>query len=124
MPGISKDTATQVEDHGAVVDRHEDVGGYTINFVTFRATVDGAPLLRGLPGDRCHCPHWGYVLAGRVGYRFGERDEVFEAGDAFYVPAGHTPWAEAGSEIVQFSPAAELAEVEATMRRNMQAMSR
>jgi hypothetical protein len=36
---------------------------------------------------------------------------------------GHAPEAEAGSELVQFSPAKELAEVEAAMMKSMQAGS-
>jgi mannose-6-phosphate isomerase-like protein (cupin superfamily) len=122
MPKVSKHSAAQVEDHGPVEDRHEDLDGYTVNFVTFRQDIDGTPLLRGLPDDRCQCHHWGYVLAGRVTYRFADREEVFEAGDAFYLPPGHVPLAEAGSEIVQFSPSDELRTVEAAMMRNMQAM--
>ena len=74
------------------------------SFVSFRQDVDGTALLKGLPDDRCQCPHWGYVLKGRLTYRFADHDEVFEAGDAFYLPAGHIPLADAGSEIVQFSP--------------------
>ena len=83
MPGVSRERAAHVEDHGPVEDRHEDIHGYTVNFVTFRQDVDGTALLRGLPDDRCQCPHWGYVLKGRLTYRFGDHDEVFEAGDAF-----------------------------------------
>ena len=49
--------------------------------------------MKGLPDDRCHCPHWGYVLKGRLTFRFADRDEVFEAGDAFYLPPGHVPLA-------------------------------
>ena len=122
MPNVSKDSAAHVEDHGIVEDRHEDLGGYTVNFLSFRQDADGTHLLRGLPDDRCQCPHWGYVLKGRLTYRFAEHEEVFEAGDAFYLPPGHVPLAEAGSELVQFSPAAELQTVAAAMMRNMQAM--
>ena len=121
MPKVSKATA-QTEDHGVVVDAHEDIDGYTVNFVTFRQDIDGTPLLKGLPDDKCQCPHWGYVLKGRFTYRFADHDEVFEAGDAFYLPPGHIPLADAGSELVQFSPAEELATVEDAMMRNMQAM--
>jgi quercetin dioxygenase-like cupin family protein len=78
-------------------------------------------LLAGLPGDSCQCPHWGYVFKGKLTWRFADHEEVFEAGDAFYVPAGHVPSAAAGSELVQFSPALELAEVQAAMMKNMQA---
>jgi hypothetical protein len=122
MPNVSRESAAHVEDHGIVEDRHEDVLGYTINFVSFRQDVDGTPLLKGLPDDRCQCPHWGYVLKGRVTYRFADHDEVFHAGDAFYLPPGHIPLADAGSEIVQFSPAEELQVVSETMMKNAQQM--
>lgn len=49
--------------------------------------------------------------------------EVFEAGDAFYAPPGHTPRAEAGAEFVQFSPTAELEVVQRAMMDNMRRMS-
>ena len=122
MPKVSRDSAAHVEDHGPVEDRHEDLDGYTVNFVSFRADIDGTPLLKGLPDDSCQCPHWGYVVKGRLTYRFADHEEVFEAGDAFYLPPGHVPLAEAGSELVQFSPAEELKVVEAAMMENMRAM--
>jgi hypothetical protein len=122
MPKVSKDSAEHVDDHGMVVDHHEDIEGYTVNFVSFRQAVDGTPLLKGLPGDRCTCPHWGYVLKGRLTYRFADHDEVFEAGDAFYLPPGHVPVIEAGSELVQFSPTEQLREVDEVMLKNVMAM--
>jgi hypothetical protein len=122
MPKVSKESAAHVEDHGVVEDRHEDVDGYTVNFVSFRQDVDGTPLLKGLPGDSCQCPHWGYVLKGKLTYRFADHDEVFEVGDAFYLPPGHVPIAEAGSELVQFSPSEELQAVAAAMTANLQRM--
>src|SRR5262249_44706582 len=122
MPKVSKQSAEHVEEHGPVEDRHEDINGWTVNFVSFNADIDATPMLKGLPDDRCPCPHWGYVFKGRVTYRFADHEEVFEAGDAFYLPAGHIPVVEAGTEFVQFSPSEELAEVSATMARNMQQM--
>ena len=42
---------------------------------------------------------------GKLTFRFGDREEVFEAGDAFYAPPGHIPvHTEPSSEYVQFSP--------------------
>jgi hypothetical protein len=123
MPKVSKDSAAHQEQHGPVEDRHEDVDGYTVTFVSFGADIDGTPLLKGLPGDSCPCPHWGYVLKGRVTYRFADHEEVFEAGDAFYLPPGHVPLADAGSELVQFSPADELLAVDAVIAKNLQAMT-
>jgi hypothetical protein len=123
MPSVSKQSAAHVEDHhGIVEDRHEDIGGYTVSFLSFRQDADATPLLRGLPDDRCQCPHWGYVLKGRMTYRFADHDEVFEAGDAFYLPPGHVPIAEAGCEFVQFSPAEDLRTVTDTLTRNFEAM--
>ncbi|MGZ4304647.1 MAG: hypothetical protein ACXVFQ_17110 [Solirubrobacteraceae bacterium] len=56
-------------------------------------------------------------------YRLGEREEVFGARDAFYLPPGHIPvHDEPGSEFVQFSPTKELRETQAVMRSNMEAM--
>jgi len=121
MPKVSKQSAARSGDYGPVAEWADDVHGYTINFVTFREDVDGTPLLKGLPDDRCHCPHWGYVLSGRATFRFADHDEVFEAGDAFYVPPRHLPLADAGTEMLMFSPSEELSVVEETMMRNMQA---
>ena len=122
MPKVSKDSAAHVDAHGPVEDRHEDLDGYTVNFVSFSADIDGTPFLKGLPDDRCSCPHWGYVLKGKLTFRFADREEVFDAGDAFYLPPGHAPLAEAGSEYVQFSPRDELRTVAAAMMKNAQTM--
>jgi hypothetical protein len=123
MPKISKDAATQGGDYGPVVDRYEELEGYRVGFTTFKQDIDGTPLLKGLPDDRCQCPHWGYVISGKVTFRFGDRDEVYEAGEAFYTPPGHIPVKhQPGSEIVMFSPAEQLRETEAVMMKNMQAM--
>jgi quercetin dioxygenase-like cupin family protein len=73
-------------------------------------------------GDHCNCPHWGYVFKGRITFRFPDHDEVIEAGDACYVPAGHIPIAEAGTEYLQFSPADELHRTSEAIQRNMAAM--
>ena len=122
MPKISRDSAANVDDHGPVEDRHEDIDGYTVQFVTFRQEMDSAPMLEGLPGDRCPCPHWGYVFKGKVTFRFDDREEVYEAGDAFYAPPGHVPHHDADTEYLQFSPTEQLRPVVETIMRNFQAM--
>jgi Cupin len=122
MPKVSKQSAA-VEDHGVVADCHGEVDGYTVNIVEFRQDMDQTPMLKGLPDDRCQCPHWGYVLKGKLTYRFADHDEVFEAGDAFYLPPGHVGVQnDPGSEIVQFSPTEELKATEAVIMKNVQAM--
>ena len=122
MPKLSKDSV-EAQDHGVVLDYTGEVDGYTVDFVTFREDLDHTQLLVGLPDDRCQCPHWGYVLNGKVTYRFADREEGFEAGDAFYLPPGHIPVAnEPGSEVLQFSPTEALQETEAVIMKNMEAM--
>src|SRR6476659_4561727 len=88
MAKVSKETAKKQE-FGPVTDFNDEVDGYRIGFATFHQDIDGTPLMKGLPDDMCQCPHWGYVLAGRVTFRFADRDETYEAGDAFYTPPGH-----------------------------------
>jgi hypothetical protein len=91
--------------------------------VEFRQDIDATPLMKGLPDDRCQCPHWGYVIKGKVTMRYPDRVETYEAGEAYYNPAGHVPIKhEPGTQLVQFSPAPKLRETEAVMMKNMQAM--
>jgi mannose-6-phosphate isomerase-like protein (cupin superfamily) len=122
MPKVSKDTADEVVDFTVAEDRTSDLDGYTVNFVSIRETHDLAPMLKVLPGEHCSCPHWGYMLKGRMTVTYGDQKEVLEPGDAFYMTPGHTPAAEAGTEFVMFSPADELAATDAAVKAGMQAV--
>lgn len=104
----SRDTASETL-HGAGFEGHyEDFkGGYTVGFETFADDVDMTPRLKGLPGDSCQAPHWGYVVQGKLTYKIGEHEKEIEGGEAFYAPAGHTLFSEAGSEVIFFSPTRE-----------------
>ena len=123
MPKVSRESASGGGDYGAVLDKAEDLDGYTVNFVTFRQDVDHTPLLKGLPEDRCQSPHWGYVFTGRLTFRYSDYDEVYEAGDAFYAPPGHVPVAtEPGTEYLQISPAEDLRQTSEVIMRNFQSL--
>jgi hypothetical protein len=122
MAKVSKQSAAQVERHGPVENHHEDVHGYAIDFLSFSEDIDATPLMKGLPDEKCQCPHWGYVFKGRLTFRFADHDEVVEAGDAFYLPPGHVPIVEAGTEYLQFSPSEELRTVSDAIKANMQRM--
>jgi quercetin dioxygenase-like cupin family protein len=121
MPKVSKQDS-QHDDYGPVESWHEEFDGQAVEIVRFKVDIDSTPMLKGLPGDRCTCPHWGYVLGGAVTFTVDGKDEVFKPGDAFYVPPGHLQRADAGTEYVQFSPASEMAVVEQQIMKNMQAM--
>ena len=118
MPKLSKDSAPNVQDAGPAIDRGGDLEETTVDFVTIRQSHSLAPLLRGLPGDSCQCPHWGYLFAGKITVSYADREETYEAGDAFYMPPGHVPAAEAGTEFIQFSPREQLNETLAAMTAN------
>ena len=78
-------------------------------------------MLRGAPNDQCQCPHFGYVFKGKMTFRFADREETYEAGDAYYVPPGHTPVLHAGCELVEFSPTEELGKTMEVIMKNMEA---
>ena len=123
MPKVSAKTAANVADFGAAIDRNETLDDTAVSFVEIKQTHDLGAMLAGLPGGHCSCPHWGYMFKGRLTVQYADHEEVFEAGDAFYMTPGHVPAAEAGSEFVQFSPAKEMAETEAAIRAFMQSQA-
>lgn len=61
-------------------------------------------------------------MKGKHTFRFADHEEVVEAGDAFYLPPGHTQIAGADSELLLFSPVEELKVTEEAMTKNMQQM--
>ena len=82
------------------------------------AGADMSALLRGLPNDMCHCPHWGYVIKGRMRVIYADREESLAAGDLFYLPPGHSAIIEEDVEFVEFSPPHEHDEVIEVLKRN------
>jgi hypothetical protein len=80
-----------------------------VRHLSLPAGTDFTPLLKGLPGDECPCPHWGYIISGSITVRYGDgTEETNRAGDLYYWPSGHTGWTDDGVVFVEFSPAAEL----------------
>lgn len=104
MASASKENASKQVSMDGFEGRFEELGGYTVGFETHTADADAAELFKGLPDDRCQCPHWGYVVSGKVAFHFADRVETYREGDAYYAPPGHTPEFFDGAEIVEFSP--------------------
>jgi hypothetical protein len=61
-------------------------------------------------------------MSGTLTFTFADHTEVFEAGDAYYVGPGHTPAMSAGTKTLMISPEDQIAEVEAVIQRNMEAL--
>lgn len=122
MPKVSKETASgRISLDGLDVWQEHFDGGYSVCFESHSADADLAELFRGLPEDRCQTPRFGYVVAGAMTFRFADHEETYEAGEAYYVPPGHTPVHHAGAEIVEFSPTDELARTMAVVMENLHA---
>jgi hypothetical protein len=87
-------------------------GDQHIRHIHAPAGTDMTPLLKGLPGDLCSCPHYGVMLEGSMTLRYADgTEETTEAGEYYYWPAGHTGWTTGGAVFYEISPAAEIAPV-------------
>lgn len=100
-------------------------GVMTVAHNEIPAGADFRPLLNGLNHDSCHCPHWGYVLKGsiRIIYNDGV-EELIEANDIFYLPAGHTAIVEKDIKFVEFSQTKEFDEVMIHVGKKMAEMEK
>jgi hypothetical protein len=108
------DVNVRMEIPGAVIRQHTDFGdvrGFdriSGEYFTLSAGVDTTPLFQGLEGNLCQCPHWGFVLRGRLTTTDATgRQETVNANDLFYWPPGHNVKVDADAEIVMFSPERE-----------------
>lgn len=98
--------------------RAEDWGTMHVSFETYEDTWDDRPYLRGLPGDHCRCPHWGYVIRGGFRALYGDREERIGAGEAYYLAPGHAIVVDAGTELVEMSPREQFAAHVAAVEEN------
>ncbi len=99
--------------------RGAEWGGMVVLLYTIPAGMDMKPLLSGLPDNQCQCPHWGYVLKGRLRIRHMSGDQVVSGGEAFYVEPGHAPVFEEDTQMLEFSPKEPWYGMMATISSNM-----
>ena len=109
---IAKDDVTiKMQIPGAVLRQQMDFGDATGlgkisgEYFSLSAGVDTTPLFKGLEGDMCQSPHWGFVLCGQLTTTDADGlQETVNANDLFYWPPGHNVKVDADAEIVMFSP--------------------
>ena len=108
------DVDVRMEIPGAVIrQRREfgDVKGFdkiSGEYFSLKAGVDTTPLFQGLDGNLCQCPHWGFVIRGRLTTTDAKGvKETVNANDLFYWPPGHNVLVVADADIVMFSPQRE-----------------
>ncbi len=105
VPGV---TLRQRTGFGSV----EGYDGVSGEYFSLAAGVDTTPLFEGLEGNVCQCPHWGFVLSGRITTTDADgRQETVQTHDLFYWPPGHNVKVDADAEIVMFSPEREHTQV-------------
>ena len=105
VPGA---TARQIKNFGDATG-YGKIGG---EYFTLASGTDLAPLLKGLKGDLCQSPHWGYIIKGELTVQFADGHlETASENDLFYWPPGHTIKAEKNTEMVLFSPQHEHGQV-------------
>ncbi len=97
-------------------------GEMHVEYDVFKEKLDVTPFLKGLPNDRDPCPHWGIIVKGQVKVIYDGKEEIVRAGEAYYMPPGHTAVYEAGTEGWEFSPSDKLAKTMDVVARNMEAM--
>ncbi|HEX8508975.1 MAG TPA: hypothetical protein VF635_05695 [Propionibacteriaceae bacterium] len=101
----------RMEIPGAVIRQRTDFGnanGFDTmsgEYFTLSEGVDTTPLFEGLEGNLCQCPHWGFVIRGRLTTTDASgAQETVSTNDLFYWPKGHNVRVDANAEIVMFSP--------------------
>jgi hypothetical protein len=78
------------------------------SYAQLPAGTDFTPMLEGLPDDMCQCPHWGYVIEGKLNIKYQDGSvEVITGGSVFYLPPGHTAWVDEDTRLVDCSPEKE-----------------
>lgn len=121
MHGSTRDLPAEVNVDGVTI-REAEWGEMNVSLEAFAGGIDTAPLFKGLPDDRCQCPHWGYVVKGRFRVVYKDREESIGAGDAYYLSPGHTVIFDEESELVEFSPKGEYQATIEVAARNFAAM--
>ena len=119
MPRTSKAEAPVVVEFEVLTSRHANLDDLTVVFEAYHVDADATPMFKGLPDDRCQCPHWGVVVSGELRLRYADNEETFTAGDAYLARPGHVPVVTAGTEVIEFSPTEELAATLSVLAANM-----
>lgn len=122
------DIPVRVDAPGAVARQQRDFGDATDygaiggEHFSMAAGTDLAPLLKGLDGDACQAPHWGYIIKGEltVSYTDGSEERA-SAGDLVYWPPGHSVRVGEDAELVLFSPQHEHSQVFAHINAQLDA---
>jgi hypothetical protein len=121
MGKTSKETSASSQAMDGYEGHFTEIGDMTVAYETYSADADLADLFKGLPDDMCQAAHYGYVITGKVGFRYAEDtiDEITTGGSYVATP-GHTPNLYAGTEVVEFTNTEQLNQTMAMVMKNME----
>ena len=103
----AKDALPVASDSPGYESRQVEWGDLNVAYETIAGGLDATEPFRVLPDGRCQCPHWGYVIKGRLRIKYADREETISAGEAYYIEPGHIPVIEEDAELIEFSPLGE-----------------
>jgi len=114
MKILKDDIEVKMQIPGAIIRQKTDfgdasgLGKISGEYFSLSAGVDTTPLFMGLEGNLCQCPHWGYLISGRLTTTDAEGiEESVNANELFYWPSGHNVKVSEDAELVMFSPQLE-----------------
>ena len=117
----SKEKLPTLLEAGEATVRGADWDDMRVVIVSVPAGTDFGPLLQGHRDDLCPCPHWGYIIKGRLDIQYADGEETLRAGDVYYLPAGHTGVATEDTEFLEVSPPDKHQAFLDVARRNLEA---
>ncbi|SKB84056.1 cupin domain-containing protein [Maribacter arcticus] len=120
MKVSKKNIPVTMEGPGTIMRTKDNFGGMTVGFNELPKGTDFTPLLKGLENDSCHCPHWGYILSGKLLVKYTDgTEEILTDDDVYFLPKGHTAIVQEDIKMIEFSPSKELSEVMAHVGKKM-----
>ena len=122
MPRASIAETPIAMDEDSIEIRVAELADYSCTFERHKTDSDPSPLFVGLPDDRCQCTHLGYVIKGKLIFRYTDHDETVAAGETYVATPGHRPLLFAGTELVEFTRTDELHQTVAVITKNLEAM--
>ena len=124
MKTQKENIAVSMQNAGLIMRAQPGFGGMVVSYNEYPKGMDGSPLLQGLKNNSCQCPHWGYMIQGvmRIKYDDGT-EEVLNAGDVFYLPAGHNGIIDEDTKVIEFNPEKEFGELGKHIAKKMAEMN-
>ncbi len=124
MKTQKENIAVTTQNAGLIMRAQPGFGGMFASYSEYPKGMDASPLLQGLKNNSCQCPHWGYMIQGvmRIKYDDGT-EEVLNAGDVYYLPAGHNGIIDEDTKVIEFSPEKEFGELGEHIAKKMTEMN-